>query len=557
METIPKVEIDLRNPSVQSTISWNAPNNQSFGNLSLLNVTSKNSPDVMLMSVNYSSLDSSLSNQLQNIAYMSNTTSDENCNFTNTYVEAVFNGTQFFFITTINFGYNYPKKIRIDYYNTSDELIETETIDEIDSKIIFSTKSVTGCHRMRMTFLESWFPFRVASLQEWLIGALLVFEKDSIIRLILNEEVDPISRNLIVDTAEVELIPVGFNFDITDTSGINRYLIPGTKVKISTKIIENGITKNLYLGTYFIKSLGSTNNQSISFNCETILGTMDKFKFYWPEFSNNTKVSTIISDIFNACNITNYEIQGSIENLYCSGYIPVMSCRDALKQICFAFNLTVLDNRNEDIRVKKFVQDLENEDIIESEYITTQPVYFRNLNIKAVSIKSRDFELENTESDIVTDIEKSGYYVFNEPANNIRAVRTSGTGVATIDETYLTACKVTVRFGGTHKIVGKLYKEKNVQDKVYNYSDEGETISIEDCKLVTSDLADEIVQRTKDFYDTNDLKVNFEYICTGQEVGKKVRINFPNKSFIGYLIHHSLDVAGGMVANAEVIGDAL
>lgn len=555
METNPKIEIDLRNPSIQSDISWVSPNNQSIGNLSLLNVHGKDSPDVMLMSVNYSSLNSELSPNVRNIAFMSNSTSDAICSFSNCYVEAVFSGPKDFFITTINFGYNYPKKIRIDYYNSNGSLIDTETIDEIDSQTIFSSVSIVGCKRMRMTFLESWFPFRVASLQEWLIGAILVFEKDSIVKLNLNEDVDPISRSLTIDNADVELIPIGFNFDITSTKGINRYLIPGTKVKISTKIIENDVAKDLYLGTYFIKSSGSTNNQSISFNCETILGTMDKFNFYWFQIQESMRVGDVIRSIFGACNITEYEIESSIDNLYCHGYIPVMSCRDALKQVCFAFNLTVFDNRDEKIRVKKFKQDIQTENIIEYEYVTAQPTYSRNQNIKSISIKSCDIQLDSAESDVVTDITQSGQYIFSEPTKDVHIVRTSSQGYATFGTAYVTFATVDVIFPGTFKIVGQVYREKNVQEKVYNYAEDGENISIEDCKLVNSALADSIVQNVKSFYENNELKIDFEYICTGQEVGTKVSVNLGEKTFVGYLIHHSLDVAGGMVANAEIVGD--
>lgn len=52
----------------------------------------------------------------------------------------------------------------------------------------------------------------------------------------------------------------------------------------------------------------------------------------------------------------------------------------------------------------------------------------------------------------------------------------------------------------------------------------------------------------------NSVHVNFEYINTTQKTGEIAEAYFNGNEFKGFLIHQDLDVAGGMVANCEMLG---
>ena len=112
MESYPKVTIDLtKNP----TVTWTAMHNQSGANISLLSVRNKAYSDFMSLSLNYSILDGTLSQELTNIAYASNVISDYRCEISGCTITGTFAEPQDFVATTLNFGKNFPKKIYIEY----------------------------------------------------------------------------------------------------------------------------------------------------------------------------------------------------------------------------------------------------------------------------------------------------------------------------------------------------------------------------------------------------------------------------------------------------------
>ena len=69
MITNPKVTIDLINQNLQSRITWTSSENQSFGNLSLLNVPNKLSPDFSTFELNETVLDNTIGYEIKNIAF--------------------------------------------------------------------------------------------------------------------------------------------------------------------------------------------------------------------------------------------------------------------------------------------------------------------------------------------------------------------------------------------------------------------------------------------------------------------------------------------------------
>ena len=164
MITNPKVIIRQIDENIQSGITWASSSNKSFGNLSLLNVSDKESPDFATLELNEYELNGQLSNRIENIAFMSDSLSDDECFFENVWVEGTLSESSNIYVTSIEFGDNYPKKISIEKY-LNNELIDTEIIDNIDSKTIFSKKPIIGSNKIKINFLESWAPYQYAHLQ--------------------------------------------------------------------------------------------------------------------------------------------------------------------------------------------------------------------------------------------------------------------------------------------------------------------------------------------------------------------------------------------------------
>ena len=223
MITNPKVIIRQIDENIQSGITWSSSSNKSFGNLSLLNVSDKESPDFATLELNEYELNGQLSNRIENIAFMSDSLSDDECFFENVWVEGTLSEASDIYVTSIEFGDNYPKKISIEKY-LNNELIDTEIIDNIDSKTIFSKKPIIGSNKIKINFLESWAPYQYAHLQSWIVGGDIIFSGDDISELTLNENTDPISNRLEIDTAHISILDKYGNFNLLTNSQINKFV---------------------------------------------------------------------------------------------------------------------------------------------------------------------------------------------------------------------------------------------------------------------------------------------------------------------------------------------
>lgn len=579
MITNPKVTINQKNSDIQSGITWASSPNKSFGNLSLLNVSDKKSPDFSTLELNEYELNGQLSNRIENIAFMSDSLSDDECFFDNVWVEGTFQNDSDVYVTSIEFGDNYPKKISIEKYSNN-ELIDTEIIDNIESKTIFSKKPIIGSNKIKINFLESWAPYQYAHLQSWIIGGDIIFIGDDISELTLNENTDPISNRLEIDTAHISILDKYGNFNLLTNSQINKFVNIGTEVNISVNIIDSDNEQYIYLGKYYIKEIKFDVNHSMILECESFLGLMDKVMF--PGLSNiifayNTPIEQcnlklmidrVFQSAFNYLGIPQsewsdfYEIVDDLSNVRVYGYIPVMTCREALRHLAFVHNLTISDNRNKKILIRKYNSNSDPTSNISSDKITSEPLFEENKKISNATTTMNRYFLSN-ETKQILEIEKFSIdapddYEVSTPfkyeyyeATDIRG------GQITVD--FFCTTNVIVLNGHyinmfILKIYGKEYSNDSMKYTKHFDVEDGKSITISDSKLITSSNATEVINNFVNFSNNNCIKLKIEYINTNEETGKYFKLDLLKNTFVGYLVYQSLDVAHGMISNAEFIG---
>ena len=212
MITNPKVTIDLINQNLQSRITWTSSENQSFGNLSLLNVPNKLSPDFSTFELNETVLDNTIGYEIKNIAFMSTSISNENCSFGQVWVQGEFDTEVDFYDATLNFGINFPRHIQIAYIDINDSVIDSDDFDNIDSGAFHITRAQVGVKKILIEFLQSYAPYQYAHLQEFIIGDNIVFDKNTITDLKINETTDSISNTLESKKEYIFIINVSITF---------------------------------------------------------------------------------------------------------------------------------------------------------------------------------------------------------------------------------------------------------------------------------------------------------------------------------------------------------
>ena len=579
MITKPKVTIRQIEENIQSGITWASSPNKSFGNLRLLNVSDKESPDFATLELNEYELNGQFGKEIENIAFMSDSLSDDECFFDNVWVEGTFQNVSDVYVTSIEFGDNYPKKISIEKYSNN-ELIDTEIIDNIDSKTIFSKKPIIGSNKIKINFLESWAPYQYAHLQSWIIGGDIIFSGDDISELTLNENTDPISNRLEIDTAHITILDKYDNFNLLTDSQINKFVSIGAEVQISVNIVDIDIERDIFLGKYYIKEMKFDVNHSMILECETFLGLMDKVMF--PGLSNiifayNTPIEQcnlklmidrVFQSAFNYLGVPRsewsnfYEIVDDLSNVRVYGYIPVMTCREALRHLAFVHNLTISDDRNKKILIRKYNSNPDVTKTIGSDKITSEPLFEKkdkvssataNINRYSLSNETREIlEIQKFSLDISEDYEVSppfrySYYEATDPRGGQLTLNFFyTTNVVILNDIYPSIF--------TLKIFGKDYSNDQTKYTKSFQIDDGKPINISNSNLITSSNVTEVIDNYVSFANNNYIKLKVEYINTNEETGKYFKLDLLKNTFVGYLVYQSLDVAHGMIANAEFIG---
>lgn len=567
MITNPKVTIDLINQNLQSRITWTSSENQSFGNLSLLNVPNKLSPDFSTFELNETVLDNTIGYEIKNIAFMSTSISNENCSFGQVWVQGEFDTEVDFYDATLNFGINFPRHIQIAYIDVNDSVIDSDDFDNIDSGTFHITRAQVGVKKILIEFLQSYAPYQYAHLQEFIIGDNIVFDKNTITDLKINETTDSISNTLEIDTASLEVYAKQGDNDIFNSSNIKYFIKKNQKMEFEVEITDNNITKNIFLGYYYCKEITLYENGKIRIECYSLLGIMDKVIYGASPFSeNNTTGADFINTIFTVLairiggNATDYyEIDATalpvVNQNIVSGYIPVVSCREALHHICFVLGLCVLDNRNEKILIKKINNYYISQRTIKPDEIVNN-VEFENIEeVKSLKVNINKFK-ESDSVELVAKITDENMFVFNSPIDESTLTFTPNVGF----EAYTASTAIRLEYYNQPfevEISAKQYsinKDESIIAKILNTDNYGPELTLMDSPLITKSNGEKIVYRWLDYQKAHLLKVKLQYIVTTQQTSDIVKIFLPNnREVVGELVYQSVDVAGGMIANAEIM----
>lgn len=573
MITKPKVTINKLNYGALNTCAYLSSESQTFSNLSRLKNYEETNQEFETLSLNDFELDGEYSDNFNKVAFMSKNLSNVNGVFENTFVEIIFSKKETMSNITLDFGKEYPKKISIDAYK-NDTVVVTEIVDYISSKILYSTISFTEVDKIRVTYLESHTPYRYAYLQNFLPGSLFEVSGDRISNLSINETTDLISSKLEIDTAHLEVFKRANEFNILDLNNMVKTFKKWDSAEIEVEIEDNGIKRQVYLGKYYIDKIEVTQDECLSLDFVSLLGMLDNVEYIYSGIAldateplENINAKRIIDSIFECfadsvgisrSEITEYyEIEEGIDQIRTYGYLPKMSCREALQNVCFVNLLKVLDNRSKKIRIEKSGQyenlkEIKDDQIIKVEKVLTNASTKLNEQIKNVTGEYNNIELSE-EEEIILEIESDGTYIFDNPYK-ITSV-TGGTGASysyninfirvKYDEG-VTPFKLTVR--------GNKYNVESQKLLIESKYIEGKAINISNSKLLTYYNAEEFYSDILDYYNTLTLELNYEYINTTQETGYLSLANFYGKQFVGYIIHQSIDVSGGMVASCQMLG---
>lgn len=485
------------------------------------------------------------------IAYMSSTsTSSSTCLFTtNPKVTITFDDVHTSAGLTLTFGLIIPREIIVTWYSKGGNKIATTT-EYPDRLVYVINQQVQNYSRIEIEFVKTHLPKQRASLQSIDYGLFFSWSGEKIKSAKVYEEVDTTGSSLSINTASVSILDEEREFDVSDNNALWKSIQKTQEVKI-TEIIDG---EEVNIGKYFVSGSSYTGNVA-SFNMVDTIGLLDSFTYYNGEVYNGRRAVTIINDIMSTAGITDYEVAGELNNCYLNGWLGIMTCREALQNVCFACGCIADDSRGKlqikypDKRVKYVID--------------TARKFKTNVGlidyVSGVSIAFKTYTKGTEEQEIFSGKISEGLteIVFSAPydVDTIHISTTNSVNVITLTTNHIILqsnseqnCTIT---GTPYNVdeVSYLLNSKNAEGgettRVINYAG---------CTLYNLDKVKEIAKDLL-YYHQMRKKIEARYILNNERVGEWVTLNTKDGyNIIGLVESQNIDLTGGFIATVKGVG---
>lgn len=351
-----------------STITASA---QSFSTPSNLTNDNVRTYDYMTNELNYSLLDGALSeiSTPNNFAYVSSYISGSDMTFsTNPTITITFTSGHTSAGITINFdGHYIPETVNVKYYDSlsvgaSPIADDTFTVSSPDF-FCNHNSLIEGYKKILITFTKTKYPYSFVKVINIDYGVKYnwgIDEDTDILNAHIVEETDSISNNLAMDTLEFTVYDEREDFNMLSLDGLYTIVQQYQKVKVYETIEKYDGTElidstTLFMGNFYIKDWISNAEHEITFRCVDLIGVMESVEFNMGAYyiPNVDTVSTVINSIMSCAGIkqSQYNITNNIKNLKIEGFLPLMSCRQALQQVVFCIGAVADCARDEKINI--------------------------------------------------------------------------------------------------------------------------------------------------------------------------------------------------------------
>lgn len=447
---------------------------------------------------------------------------------------------------TFNFSNDYPSTIRLTwYYNTT--ILDAITFTP-DSLSYFCENKVEGFNKVIAVISGSHVPYRHLRLDSITFGANLTFNSTSLKKAILTEEVDPVCDRLTINDIDFTALDESKGFNVLNPNGKYSLLRRGQKVIVREKYNDSKIE----MGTFYLDNYSSNKETLITFNAIDGIGILGTTKFYNGRIYNQVKAGIILDEIFESAGWEKYQIDTDVYNTLLSGYLPICTHREAIRQVAFALRAIVDCSRSDKIKIyrQESVADLK---IKYDRKFQGGDVGVLNY-VSAIDVTMHEYNLGTELKQLFSGTLSVGTnrITFNNPSS-INTITGGMLGENSVNYAYVTVST-----------------ETEVTIMGYEYMDNKSTITIENKnkKLGASEnvkTVDNITLISK--YNINlvanhlinyymlDRQANQRFILESEHAGRWVSLKSQQGRFVtGSIEKMKIDLTGGFLADATITG---
>ncbi len=451
---------------------------------------------------------------------------------------------------TLYFKDDYPGEITVSWYTLAGTELKTKTCypDKLNYVVY---DQVENYGKIKVTFVKSRLPKQYVKLQYVLFGLFLDWDSEMLQSATIHEEIDETSETLSINTGSLSIVDEQCAFDIENKDGIWRSVQKTQKIWLYETL--DGI--EIDMGTFYVDEKTFANNIA-TFSLIDQIGLMDNYNFYEGRMYENVKAGEIMDEIFAAADMDDYTIEDEIYNIELTGYLAIMTCREALHMVCFATGSVADTSRLDHIRIYKPSQSIKSHIGLTRKFNGMTSVALEEY-VSGISIECSNYT-ENTEklSKIYNDTLPAGdnRIEFKTPYNPDSLTVTGGT-LKTARTNY---CVVTMEEEGTCYIAGYKYEDSQFCFTANEeYLSAGEPENIHEVTGITLYNATVMLQKATDLLQYYALrkKVSLQYLMNNEKVSDWVTIdNYMGYMSISLIESQDINLAGGYIATASCRG---
>lgn len=449
---------------------------------------------------------------------------------------------------TLDFGCEaYSDLLDIEYYR-DDKLIYFNTYKPASNKAYLEVNTVENYNKIHLTFYKMNLGNRFLKIQGITYGFQKIFTSKDLMNANSNHEINILSSELSVNTLNFSVIDQEEKFNIVNPRGYYKDMQENQKVSVYEET-DNSLK---LIGNFYLTDWSNSSVAQADFEAQDLIGVLDNYKFYGGMYQK-VKAGKLIDDIFGTIGVNDYVIDEELYKADITGYMPIMTCKEALQWILFKIGGVCSTDAVETAKIykpKKYIVESKIED--ERKILDSTKV---ELNEKVTGVEfaiytylvdtSEEKEIANGLLDGVNRIE------FEEP---VVAISISGHNCTVLERSYnyaIIECNSEEPF--------KLFAYKYIESKI-NITVSKKTkwdlkeniVSIDDVKIINKSDVDEIAERILEYYNGT-YNTTIDALLEDEIVGKCISINtFNNNRLIGNITEIDRDLTTGNIATLKI-----
>ena len=581
-ETKVKVEMNLTENGIVSDSTPSSTNNSPFADISKINNEHTSYSPFMTLEHNICILDGSLNvfdEAKLNLSYFSNTLSNDDCTTTDK-ITVTFGNSHSLAGLELDFGTDsFLDKVTLTYFDSNTIL---DANDFYPNSTVYTEKyGCEGFNKIEIEMSTTKFPRMFTRLQGIKYGFKYLWQEENIISCQINEEVNPISSKVPINTCSVTIYDKSNEFNILNPQGVYKYL--QTKQKFNIYSVVNGTQRQM--GVYFLDTWDGNKPYEITFNLISPLGILDRTTYFeggiigWSK--QNMTAYDCLSNILNDAGLTintDYTKSNDLKNTTVLGLIPICSHKEAIQNVAFTANACIDDTRDGIIKI--YIQNQDTRFTLESNILFDNINVSKNEIVTGLDITLYKYDLNTLESDYREvfngniNENQTIRITVQEPIFNVRYKFVNDQDFTTY--TGFTEGKFyfdfTASLSGTYlfqilpfKVSTTVYKKRNGHvfpnhkenilkiDKATLLFDRGYFFGTE----ITVGNIETFANNLMNFYEYNTLKVEFEYlsdckILSGQR--GSIFTEF-NQYLIGSMLSQRTNAGSGFLTSGVMIAN--